>query len=218
MVRGYQPATRNRNGWNKGSSFDAFCSRAHASWIGVIACMDGRDAVFSAWLGKTAGTLGAVHGALSRSDWNRFARFVLRCVLLGFRMRNAADDRTGDAMGSSLLLWKYLRRLGFRPSFRVLRQGSCERSRGADGSLSRSPAHLVARRSWSPLGRPCLRAETMSVHKGGRAGDIALILARRTWSAARGGSPTTWSVRDEDGRSDLVPGMTYLNGSCNCAF
>ena len=49
MVRAYRPRNeRNRNGWNKGRYLDAFCSRAHASWIGATACVDRRDAVFSA--------------------------------------------------------------------------------------------------------------------------------------------------------------------------
>ncbi len=82
-------------------------------------------------------------------------------VLLRFRLRNAADDRSGDALGCSLLLWKYLCRLGFRPSLRVLRQGSRERSRGTDGALSRSAAHIADRRARSTLSRPRPGSETI---------------------------------------------------------
>src|ERR1700693_2247947 len=96
-------------------------------------------------MGEAIDTLGAIHGALSKSYRNWVACFVSVCVCFRFRLRNSAGGRAGNEVGCVVLLCKYPRRAGVRASVRVLWQGAG--SRRANRALLGSDVYATYSRS-----------------------------------------------------------------------
>jgi hypothetical protein len=135
--------------------------RADKSGAGYFASFDGGNIVLAAWMGEATDTLGAIHGALSKSHRNWVACFVSVRVCFRFRLRNSAGGRAGNEVGCVVLLCKYPRRVGVRASVRLLWQGAEGRSRRANRALLGSDVDATYSRPRRGIGGPSAGPQTI---------------------------------------------------------